>query len=116
MGELIQFPTGKRLKPKPKSDEELIKEIVDELVDISQHLFDVLDDEVDAISKHDLNLLNGINLRDENARESRDSYVIVNLIYAMLSRYLGMEHSMHKELDTLFVKIKAIQKETEDDR
>lgn len=115
MGKLIQFPTGKEIKSIKKSEEELIEEIVAELVEISQHLFDVIDDEIDAISKHDLNLLNGIDLRNENNRESRDSYVIVNIIYAMLARYLGIEHSLHKDLDTLFVKIKAIQKDIDND-
>ena len=40
---------------------------------------------------------------------------IVNMIYAMLARYVGMEHTLHKDLDTLFVKVKAIQKETDND-
>ena len=115
MGKLIQFPTGKEIKSQKKSEEELIEEVVNELVEISQHLFDVIDDEVDAISKHDLNLLNGIDLRNEEARESRDAYVIVNMIYAMMARYIGVEHSLHQELDTLFVKIKAIQKEIDND-
>ena len=105
MGKLIQFPTGKEIKSPKKSEEELIEEVVNELVEISQHIFDVIDDEVDAISKHDLNLLNGIDLRNEEARESRDAYVIVNMIYAMMARYIGIEHSMHKELDTLYTLI-----------
>ena len=115
MGKLIHFPTGKELKAHKKTEEELIAEVVNELVEISQHLFDLIDDEVDAISKHDLNLLNGINLRGAKQRESRDSYVIVNMIYAMLARYVGIEHSLHKDLDTLFVKVKAIQKEIDND-
>ena len=115
MGKLIQFPTGKEIKSPKKSEEELIEEVVNELVEISQHIFDVINDEIDAISKHDLNLLNGIDLRNGEARESRDAYVIVNMIYAMMARYIGVEHSLHQELDTLFVKIKAIQKEIDND-
>ena len=33
----------------------------------------------------------------------------------MMARYIGVEHSLHKELDTLFVKIKAIQNEIDND-
>tara|TARA_B100000902_G_C27216611_1_gene867328 strand:- start:45 stop:389 length:345 start_codon:yes stop_codon:yes gene_type:complete len=112
MGELIQFPTGKKIS-KPRTEDEIIEEIVNECVDISRHLFDVIDDEIDAISKHDLNLLNGIDLRDELNRESRDAFVIVNLLYSLLVRYIGIEHSLHKDLDKLYVKIKAIHKEND---
>ena len=112
MGELIQFPTGEKLS-KPRTEEEIIEEIVNECVDISRHLFDIIDDEIDAISKHDLNLLNGIDLRDELNRESRDAFVIVNLLYSLLVRYIGIEHSLHKDLDKLYVKIKAMHKEND---
>lgn len=112
MGELIQFPTGKKLS-KPRTEEEIIEEIVNECVDISRHLFDIIDDEIDAISKHDVNLLNGIDLRDENNREGRDAFVVVNLLYSLLVRYIGIEHSLHKDLDKLYVKIKAIHKEND---
>lgn len=112
MGELIQFPTGKKIS-KPRTEDEIIEEIVNECVDISRHLFDIIDDEIDAISKHDLNLLNGIDLRDELNRESRDAFVIVNLLYSLLVRYIGIEHSLHKDLDKLYVKIKAIHKEND---
>lgn len=112
MGELIQFPTGKKIS-QTKSDEDILKDAVEGLVEISQHLFDVIDDEVDAISKADINLLNGIDLRNEQYRESRDAFVIVNLLYALLGRYVGLEHTLHKELDRLYVKIKAIHKEND---
>lgn len=112
MGELIEFPTGKRLS-KPRTDEEILEEVVNECVDISRHLFDIIDDEIDAISKHDINLLNGIDLRNEINRESRDAFVIVNLLYSLLARYIGIEHALHKDLDKLYVKIKAIHKEND---
>ena len=64
MGDLIDFPTGRKID-KPRTDEDILEEVVNECVDISRHLFDIIDDEIDAISKHDINLLNGIDLRDE---------------------------------------------------
>ena len=114
MGDLIDFPTGRKID-KPRTDEDILEEVVNECVDISRQLFDIIDDEIDAISKHDINLLNGIDLRDERMRESRDAFVIVNLIYSLLARYIGIEHALHKDLDRLYVKIKAIHKETEND-
>jgi hypothetical protein len=112
MGELIQFPTGEIIT-REKTEEEIIRDISESLVEISQHLFDIIDDEIDAISKHDVNLLVGIDLRDETYRESRDAFVVVNLLYALLSRYVGMEHSLHKDLDSLYIKIKAMNKKND---
>ena len=112
MGDLIDFPTGRKID-KPRTDEDILEEVVNECVDISRHLFDIIDDEIDAISKHDVNLLNGIDLRDENNREGRDAFVVVNLLYSLLVRYIGIEHALHKDLDKLYVKIKAIHKEND---
>ena len=44
MGKLIHFPTGKEIKSPKKTEEELIDEVVNELVEISQHLFDLIDE------------------------------------------------------------------------
>ena len=115
LGKILHFPTGKEITAPPKTDEELVEEIVREVVDIASHLFDVIDDEIDSISKHDFNVLNGINLRDEKHRESRDAFVVINMLYALLTRYLGIDHELHKDLDRLYVKIKAIHSKKEKD-
>ena len=49
-------------------------------------------------------------LRDNQYRESRDMFVVINLLNALLLRFYGMEHDLQKDLDKLFVKIKDMEK------
>jgi len=107
MGKLIQFPTGEELKQ--KQTRTIIEDIVDESIGLAQHLLDVLDDEVNSV---DVNWLEGFNMRDEMYPESRDAFVIVNMIYAMFLRYSEIPHELHKDLDVLYVNIKRLSDAT----
>ena len=51
MGQVINIFTGKEIK-RIKSQDEIIAEIHDDLIQISQHLFDCLDEEIVEIGKH----------------------------------------------------------------
>jgi len=111
MGKLIHFPSGQELK----NEEEHFKSIVDSLigdsVDTAQHLLDVMDEE---LADMDISWLEGFNIRDEQYPESRDAFVIVNMIYAMLLRYSDIPHELHKDMDLLYVNIKRFaQKKSE---
>ena len=111
MGKLIHFPSGQELK----NEEEHFKSIVDSLigdsVDTAQHLLDVMDEE---LADMDISWLEGFNIRDEQYSESRDAFVIVNMIYAMLLRYSDIPHELHKDMDLLYVNIKRFaQKKSE---
>ena len=111
MGKLIHFPSGQELK----NEEEHFKSIVDSLigdsVDTAQHLLDVMDEE---LADMDISWLEGFNIRDEQYSESRDAFVIVNMIYAMLLRYSDIHHELHKDMDLLYVNIKRFaQKKSE---
>ena len=48
--------------------------------------------------------------RDETFQESRDMFVIVNMINAMFHRYYGIPHSLHREFDRLYGMIKVMDK------
>ena len=111
MGKLIHFPSGQELK----NEEEHFKSIVDSLIgdsiDTAQHLLDVMDEE---LADMDISWLEGFNIRDEQYPESRDAFVIVNMIYAMLLRYSDIPHELHKDMDLLYVNIKRFaQKKSE---
>jgi hypothetical protein len=54
--------------------------------------------------------------RDESFQESRDMFVIVNLINAMLNRYFFMPHALQKEMDRLYAKIKLMNQQNEEAR
>ena len=49
-----------------------------------------------------------MNFRDENLQESRDMFVIVNMINAMLNRYMGIPHRLHRTFDRAYIEIKAL--------
>ena len=49
-----------------------------------------------------------MNFRDETKQESRDMFVVVNMLNAMFNRYYGIEHGLHQTLDNAYVKIKEM--------
>ena len=109
MGQVINIFTGKEIK-RIKSEDELIAEMHDDLIQISQHLFDCIDDELHEIGKTpEGHNIFGIEMRDENLKEGRDALVLVNLLYSMMLRFKGQEHGLQRDLDRLYVKLKAMK-------
>ena len=109
MGQVINIFTGKEVK-RIKSEDELIAELHEDLIQISQHIFDVVDEELSEIGKtpEGHNIL-GLEMRDENLKEGRDALVLVNLLYSMMLRYRAHEHGLQRDLDRLYVKLKAMK-------
>ena len=48
--------------------------------------------------------------RDETFQESRDMFVIVNMLNAMFHRYYGIPHTLHRDFDRLYATIKVMDK------
>jgi len=109
MGDLIQFPTGKILKNEDEHFKDIVNSLVDESVNTAQHMLDVMEDELSAM---DIDWLKGFNMRDEQYPESRDAFVIVNMIYAMFLRYTEIPHELHNEMDLLYVNIKRMAEQS----
>ena len=40
--------------------------------------------------------------------ESRDVFVVVNMINAMLNRYMGIPHRLHRDLDKAYITLKML--------
>lgn len=109
MGQVINIFTGKEIK-RIKSEDELIAELHDDFIQISQHLFDCIDDEIHEISKTpEGHNIFGLEMRDENLKEGRDALVLVNLLYSMMLRFKGQPHGLQRDLDRLYVKLKAMK-------
>ena len=51
--------------------------------------------------------------RNEAYPESKDMFVLVNIFNAMLNRYLGLPHDLHREMDRLHLKIKKTAEQNE---
>ena len=99
---IIQFPTPETVTQ--KQAEEMIALASDECNGLSQHLCDVLVEEIIETSDY----FSDANFFDEKEQESRDIYVVTNLINAMLLRHIEIPHELQRSLDKLYVKIKQM--------
>ena len=113
MGKLIKFPTGEELKQIAKAKEvrdeqEVLNEASDNCVKTSKFLLEVLEEFIltGEVGQDFMDM----QFRDESFQESRDMFVIVNMINAMLHRYYAIPHTLHKDFDRLYVTIKAMDK------
>ena len=109
MGKLIDFVTGKVID-QVKTNEEVVDEIVDGSIELSQHLINCLEDEIGylATENHET-WLKDFNMRSEQHGEARDMYVIINLLHAILLRYIGLEHELQQDMDNLYIKLKTLE-------
>ena len=104
MGKLLQFPTKQEIQQ--KEDTEILNEASNRCVDSSHYLLEVLEEFINTgeISEDFMDM----DFRDETNQESRDMYVIVNMINGMLNRYYGIPHGLHQTMDSAYVKIKEM--------
>jgi len=101
---VIPFPTKKEIEE--KQVEEDLNVLSNECVDCSHYLMEVLEEFIKTgqVSEG----LMEMDFRNETVQESRDMFVIVNLLNAMFNRYYGIEHGLHQTLDNAYVKIKEM--------
>ena len=99
---IIQFPTPEEVSK--KEAEEIITLASDECNGLAQHLCMILNEEIQTQSDY----FEDTDFYDETRQESRDIYVITNLINAMLLRHIEIPHELQRSLDKLYVKIKQL--------
>lgn len=104
MAKIYKFPTGEEIK----EDTNPLDAISDECVEISQYLMEVLEEFIVTGQASSFQEFDGMNFRDETLQESRDMFVIVNMINAMLNRYVGIPHRLHRTFDRSYIEIKAL--------
>ena len=109
MGKIIKFPSGEDITTKEKRLENKYKAISDELVTTSQYLFDVIEEFILTGQASEIQDLQEMNIRDEVFQESRDMYVLINILNSTLNRFMGMPHLLHREMDKLYIKLKKAQ-------
>ena len=49
-----------------------------------------------------------MDFRDETKQESRDMFVVVNMLNAMFNRWYHMPHGLHQTMDNAYIKIKEM--------
>jgi len=108
MGKIIEFPSGK-VVDEPREPTEILQDYLGECTEVAQHLILTMADEIDRLSEEDVTWLKGFDARDQEFAEARDFHVIVNLLHTALVRFLGVDHKLQKEADSLYIKLKAIE-------
>jgi len=103
---VIQFPTKKEIEE--KAVEENLNELSQECVECSHYLLEVLEEFITSGQVSES--LMDMNFRDETIQESRDMFVIVNMLNAMFNRYYDIPHGLHQTLDNAYIKIKEMIK------
>lgn len=114
MAKILKFPTGEELKQKAeakklKEDYDTVRGASDECVATAQFLLEVLEEFI-LTGESSQNFMD-MQFRDETFQESRDMFVIVNMLNAMFHRYYGIPHSLHREFDRLYAMIKLMDKQ-----
>jgi len=113
MAKILKFPTGEELKKKDqakkvKSDHDLVRDASDECVASSQYLLEILEEFI--LTGDASQSFMDMQFRDETFQESRDMFVIVNMLNAMFHRYYGIPHTLHRDFDKLYAVIKLMDK------
>tara|TARA_Y100001972_G_C7464568_1_gene236905 strand:+ start:52 stop:483 length:432 start_codon:yes stop_codon:yes gene_type:complete len=101
---VIPFPTKEEIEFKAAEKE--LDELSNECVGASHFLMEVLEEFI--LTGQVNEDFQDMNFRDETLQESRDMFVIVNMLNAMFNRYYGIEHGLHQTLDNAYVKIKEM--------
>jgi len=104
MGKILKFPTQKEIEL--KQDTEILTEVSNRCVDSSHYLLEVLEEFINTgeISEDFMEM----DFRDETKQESRDMFVIVNMLNAMFNRWYNMPHGLHQTMDNAYIKIKEM--------
>ena len=119
MAKIIKFPTGEEIQQRAeakqiKDEYDTLRDASNECVKSSQFLLEVLEEFIltGEVSPSFMDM----QIRDETFQESRDMFVIVNMLNALFHRYYGITHTLHKDMDKLYILIKAMDKHNSDAR
>lgn len=104
MAKILQFPTKE--EKQIKDDSEYLNKLSDECVGDSHFLLEVME-ELITTGEVSPDLVD-MDFRDETKQESRDMFVIVNMMNAMFNRWYNMPHGLHQTMDNAYIKIKEM--------
>ena len=98
---VIPFPNRKveQIQQKLNESRDAVEYLTTESVDTSTYMMDVMESELQFMEE---SIFSRCNFRSKDAPESKDMFVILNLINAMFHRYAGLPHHLQLELDDLF--------------
>ena len=119
MAKILKFPSKQDLEKREilkeyEEEAKTLNQYSDECVEASHFLLEVLEEFINTgeVSQNFMDM----NFRDETIQESRDMFVIVNMVNAMFNRYYGIPHALHREMDRGYTKIKLLANQNEEAR
>lgn len=98
---VIEFPTHIREAAIADEYDEMrseFEEFTDECRETSQIILLMIEE----LLLNDSSSFDDIDFRDSNMPESRDMFVIVNMISSMLMKYGGVHHFLHDHFDNIY--------------
>lgn len=98
---VIQFPTEARKAAIEREHDELrmeFEEFTDECRETSQIILLMIEE----LLLNECSSFDEIDFRDSNMPESKDMFVIVNMISSMLMKYGGVHHFLHDHFDNIY--------------
>ena len=109
MNNIIPFPTERRQEQIESETHWAYENFTEECVDTSQFVLLMIED---YLTEEYGTAFADMEFRDPELEESRDMYVIVNLLSSMFMRFGGVDHFLQEELDALYNKIEANKNDT----
>ena len=111
MAKIYKFPSKEELQKREmwkeyEDETKTLNHYSDECIGASHFLLEVLEEFINT-GEASPDFMD-MNFRDETIQESRDMFVVVNMLNAMFNRYYGMPHALHREMDRVYTKIKLL--------
>jgi len=105
---VIPFPNlkEKQIQEKLKQSKEAVDFIANESIDTASYMMDVMESELQHMTE---SLFSRVKFRDPDTPESKDMFVILNLINAMFHRYAGLPHHLQLELEDIYKILKDLE-------
>jgi len=111
MAKILKFPSKQELEKREmwkqyEEETRTLNQYSDECIAASHFLLEVLEEFINT-GEASPDFMD-MNFRDETIQESRDMFVVVNMLNAMFNRYYGIPHALHHEMDRAYTKIKLL--------
>ncbi len=107
MNNIIPFPTERRQEQIDDERDREFENFTEECHETAQFILLLIEDYILDISEDELSAFEVMDFRDPKLAESRDMFVIINLLSSMFMRYGGIKHFLQDDLDAIFDKIEA---------
>jgi hypothetical protein len=104
MNNIIPFPTERRQEQIDDERDREFENFTEECHETAQFILLLIED---YISEDELSIFEVMDFRDPKLAESRDMFVIINLLSSMFMRYGSIKHFLQDDLDAIFDKIEA---------